>query len=124
MIAARLGCQVCVLCCALQTAPAKQGAQVTHAWPAAIAGNVMASVLQLVHLNIGFQVSLLLTCATNASFMRLMASLLSRNAAPMQQSLAMHIADVLGSQDRKDNASIGGRIVSVSDLPALSAILY
>lgn len=97
MIAARLGCQVSVLCCVLQTAPAQQGAQDGHAWPAAIAGNVMASVLQLVHLPIGFQVSLLLTCATNASFMRLLASLLSRNAAPMQQSFAMHITDVLGS---------------------------
>ncbi len=71
MIAARLGCQVCMLCCILLTAPAQQGAQVMHAWPVAIAENIMASVLQLVHLPIGFQVKLQLV---DGLFMRLMAT--------------------------------------------------
>ena len=91
MMAARLGCQVCMLCCVLQTAPAQQGPQVMYAWSATIAGDVMASVLQLVHLPIGFQVSPLLTCATTASFHETLATQ-SRNAALMHQSFAMHIA--------------------------------
>ncbi len=56
MIAERLGCQACVLFCGLHAAQAQRGADMAHGWPGAILGDVMASVLQLVHLPIGFQV--------------------------------------------------------------------
>lgn len=56
LIAERLGCQACVLFCGLHAARAQGGAEVAHAWPGAILGDVMASVLQLMHLLIGFQV--------------------------------------------------------------------
>ena len=56
MIAGRLGCQVCFLVCALQAASLQHGAKVAQSWPVVILGDVMASVLQLVHPPIGLQV--------------------------------------------------------------------
>ena len=60
MIAERLGWQVCVLVCGMQAASAQHGAEVGHDWPPAILADVMAAVLQLVHLSIGFQVGVVL----------------------------------------------------------------
>ena len=56
MVAARLGCQACMLLCSLQVASARGKMPAPHSWPAVIAGDIMASVLQLGHLPIGFQV--------------------------------------------------------------------
>ena len=67
MIAERLGCQACVLLCGLHAAQAQGGAEAAHAWRATILGDVMASVLQLVHLPIGFQVGNLLNLPTGAT---------------------------------------------------------
>lgn len=57
MIAARLGCQLCILFCGLQAASLQHGAEVAQGWPAIIVGDVMVSVMRLVHMPIGFQVS-------------------------------------------------------------------
>ena len=56
MVAARLGCQACMLLCSLQIVSARGKMPAPHSWPAVIAGDIMASVLQLGHLPIGFQV--------------------------------------------------------------------
>ena len=56
MVAARLGCQACMLLCSLQIASARGKMAAPQSWPAVIAGDIMASVLQLGHLPIGFQV--------------------------------------------------------------------
>ena len=56
MVAERLGCQACILFCGLHAAQAQHGAHTAHGWPSAILGDIMASVMQLVHLPIGLQV--------------------------------------------------------------------
>ena len=66
MIAARLGCQACILFCGLHSAQAQAGADMVHGWPGAVLGDIMAAVLQLVHLPIGFQVGSLPDCSKGA----------------------------------------------------------
>ena len=66
MIAERLGCQACGLFCGLHAAQAQRGADMAHGWPSAVLGDVMAAVLQLVHLPIGFQVGSLPDCPEGA----------------------------------------------------------